>query len=601
VRTSTGRTSFDRGTVRQGFRIIGRSVRMTPVPFTIAVIGSAVYATMTVASALVFGWVTDEVILPAFDTGATTRALLVLASAVIIGVAVLKAAGIVTRRIGATYMQAKLEAIHRRRIAEQYQRLPMSWHSRHSTGELLSRANNDVESAFWPMAPLPFATGVVLMLFLGAGVFLLTDLVLALLAFVIGPVMGYANWHYNRLMNEPATRAQELRADVSEVAHESFDGAMVVKTLGREAEETSRFRISSEDLRDTLIDVARLRSMYNPFIESLPNVGVLLVLLAGAWRIQAGAITTGELVQLAFLFTLLAFPIRVIGYLLSEFPRAVVGWDRIRHVLDADEQLDYGDVEPNQVEEPAETGVVEVTFAYDDTGDEGSDEPVLRDVSFEALRGQVVAVVGPTGAGKSTIASLLVRLADPSAGEIRLDGRDLRALAHGAIADEVAIVFQESFLFADTVRENVTLGEDFSDDEVVAATELAQAHEFIAGLPQGYDTVVGERGATLSGGQRQRVALARALVRRPRLLILDDATSSVDPQVEQRILRGLRRAELPSTIVVVAYRKATIALADTIVFVEEGGVRNRGTHEQLVATDAEYTRLLDAYERERGT
>ncbi len=592
----TTRTSFDRGTVRQGFRIIGRAVRMTPLPFTIAVIGSALYATMTVASALVFGWVTDEVIVPVFETGETTQRILVLASAAIIGVATLKAIGIVTRRVGATYMQAKLEAIHRRGIAAQYQRLPMSWHSRHSTGELLSRANSDVESAFWPMAPLPFATGVVLMLVLGAAVFLVTDLFLALVALVIGPVMGYANWQYNRLMNAPATRAQELRADVSEVAHESFDGALVVKTLGRESEETERFRGSSEELRDTLIDVARLRSLYNPFIESLPNVGVLLVLLAGAWRLQAGAISTGDLVQLAFLFTLLAFPIRVIGYLLSEFPRAVVGWDRIRHVLDADEALDYGDEEPRAVEEPAETGLIEVTFAYADTE---SEEPVLRDVSFEAMRGQVVAIVGPTGAGKSTIASLLVRLADPTGGEIELDGRDLRELAHGAIAEEVAVVFQESFLFADTVRENITLGEDHTDDEVHAAAELAQAHGFVSALPDGYETVVGERGATLSGGQRQRVALARALVRRPRLLILDDATSSVDPQVEQRILRGLRDAGLPSTIVVVAYRKATIALADAIVFVDDGSIRSRGTHEQLVESDPEYTKLLDAYERER--
>jgi ATP-binding cassette, subfamily B, bacterial len=589
----TTRAAFDTSTVRQGLRLIWRAVLEQPRPFGVAVLGSALYAAMTVASALVFGWVTDSVIEPAFVAGDVSRALLALAACLIVGVAALKAVGIVVRRVYATYVQAKLEAIFRQRITRQYQDLPMSWHRRHPTGELLSRANSDVESAFWPMAPLPLSTGVVLMLVLAAAVFLVTDLLLAAVAFVIGPVMGLANWRYNTLMNAPVTRAQELRAEVSGIAHESFDGALVVKTLGREAVETDRFRAGADSLRDQLIEVGRLRSIYNPFIESLPNVGILLVLVVGAWRVAQGAITPGDLVTLAFLFMLLAFPIRVIGYLFSEFPRAVVGWDRIAYVLDADERLDDG-TGAGGGQGPAQSELLDVTFSYEEDGD----APVLRDVNFTVRPGEVVGLVGSTGSGKSTVTSLLVRLSDPSGGAVELDRRDLRTLRRAAIAADVAVVFQESFLFAETVRDNITLGGAFTDEEVTQAARLAQAHEFILQLPDGYDTVVGERGATLSGGQRQRVALARALVRRPRLLVLDDATSSVDPRVEAAILKGMREADLPSTTIVVAYRKATIALADRVIFLDRGGIRRTGSHEELLATEPAYGRLLDAYEKE---
>ncbi|HWH32474.1 MAG TPA: ATP-binding cassette domain-containing protein, partial [Egibacteraceae bacterium] len=226
--------------------------------------------------------------------------------------------------------------------------------------------------------------------------------------------------------------------------------------------------------------------------------------------------------------------------------------------------------------------------------------PALRDIGFHVRPGSVVALVGPTGSGKSTIASLLVRLADPQSGEVRLDGRDVRALTRETLARDAALVFQHSFLFDDTVRGNITLGEAFSDQEVREAAALAQAHHFIERLPNGYDTMVGERGATLSGGQRQRVALARALVRRPRLLVLDDATSSVDATVESAILAGLRAAPLPSTIVVVAYRRATIALADEIVYVEDGLVRARGTHAALLSSVPGYADLVTAYDEPAG-
>ena len=376
----------------------------------------------------------------------------------------------------------------------------------------------------------------------------------------------------------------------------------MVKTLGREAAETERFRARSEQLRDELIQFGRVRAIFDPLMEALPNIGVLAVLLIGTARISSGSLTAGDLVQVAFLFTLLAFPVRAIGWVLSDLPRSVAGWERIQRVLRAGEGFRYGRTADTGGTGAAAVAVREVSYRYDD-----ADEPILRGLSFSTTPGRVIAVVGATGSGKSTIASLLVRLADPTEGRVELDGHDLRSLAHGVLPRSAAMVFQHSFLFDDTIRSNITLGEDgapgedgarFDDVAVRAAARLAQADGFIEALPSGYDTVIGERGTSLSGGQRQRIALARALVRRPRLLILDDATSSVDTEVEAAILEGLKGAALPSTIVVVAYRQATIALADEIVFVEAGRVRACGTHAALLATEPAYAHLVTAYERD---
>jgi ATP-binding cassette, subfamily B, bacterial len=579
--------------VRRGFAVIGMAIRTQPRPFAVAVVGAAVYGGMIVASAVVFGRVTDLVITPAFTTGQTTATALSLAAAAIVGVGAFKAAGIVTRRLGATYMQLRLEAIFRRRVTRQYQRLPLSWHRRHSTGELLSNANADVEASFWPVAPLPFSVGVLFMLVLSTVALVLTDWFLTGVAFLVGPAIGLTNWRYNRRMEVPATSAQQRRADVSEVAHESFDGALVVKTLGREQAETQRFAAQSERLRDDLITLGRIRAVFDPLMEALPQVGILLILLVGSWRIATGDITAGILVQFAYLFGLLAFPIRVIGFLLGDLPRSVVGWERVARVLEATGELPYGDLLAGDRSGPAGLDLVEVSFAYE--GD-----PVLHDLTFRVAPGKVLAVVGPNGSGKSTIASLLVRLGDPERGSVRLDEQDLRDLAHGVVPSSAAIVFQHSFLFDDSIRENITLGRPLRDEQVIQACRLAQIHDFITTLPSGYDTLVGERGATLSGGQRQRIALARALVGQPRVLVLDDATSSVDARVEAAILRGLREAELPSTVVLVAYRPGTIALADEIIFVNHGRVEARGAHADLLERLPAYRRLVTAYDVEPG-
>ncbi|RBY77182.1 ABC transporter ATP-binding protein [Geodermatophilus sp. TF02-6] len=579
--------------VRRGLRHVGRAIAEQPGMFTLAFLASCLYGGMTVASAYVVGGITDRVVLPAFASGATTTAALTLAVAAFLGVAVLKIAGILGRRLFAGIMGYRLQADYRRRVTGQYLRLPLSWHQRHPTGQLLSNANSDVEAAWFFVAPLPFACGAVVMIAITVVALVATDPWLALVGLVVFPAVFAVNAVYSQVMSPRVQRAQQLRAEVSEIAHESFDAALVVKTLGREDVETRRFTARAEELRDGLIAVGRVRGLFDPLMEALPNLGTLAVLLIGAGRVADGAADAGDLVSIAYLFTLLALPIRAIGWVLADLPRALAGFDRVTPVLDATGEVPHGAEAAAGGSGGASLALRDVGFAFDD--DDGARRPTLSGVSFDVPAGSTVAVVGPTGSGKSTLAGLLVRLVDPATGWVLLDGADLRTLREGEVSGQAAFVPQGTFLFDDTVRGNVTLGADLPDDAVWAALRVAAADDFVRRLPDGLDTRVGERGATLSGGQRQRIALARAVVRRPRLLVLDDATSAVDPAVEARILDALRSADRPSTVVVVAYRQATIALADEVVWLEGGRVLARGSHEELLAEVPGYAALVRAY------
>ncbi|HWH32826.1 MAG TPA: ABC transporter transmembrane domain-containing protein, partial [Egibacteraceae bacterium] len=331
--------STHRSVLRRGMAVLWAYIRMEPRSFAAAVAGAALYAATTVGSAVVVGRVTDHVVLPSLEAGRVRTGALAAGALTIFAVIVLKGVGVVLRRTAATLMQFRLEARHRREVSSRYLRLPLSWHRRHSTGELLSTAHADVEAAFGAIAPLPFSAGVVLMLAIAAAVMVLTDPLLAVIGLAMGAVMTALNWSYNRRVGGVAIRAQQLRGEVSEVAHESFDGALVVKTLGREAAETERFRQSSERLRDELVRMGRLRATFDPSMEVLPELGILAVLLLGGWRVSTGAATPGDVVQFAYLFSLLAFPLRVLGFLLGDLPRSVAGWERVRGVLDAREEL----------------------------------------------------------------------------------------------------------------------------------------------------------------------------------------------------------------------------------------------------------------------
>jgi ATP-binding cassette subfamily B protein len=576
--------------VRRGLRHVGRSIVEQPGMFTLAVLASSVYGAMTVASAWVIGEITNRVLLPSFADGVTTAAALALAAAAIIGVALLKIVGILGRRLFAGIMSYRLMADYRRRVTRQYLRLPLSWHQRHPTGQLLSNANSDVEAAWFFVAPLPFAVGALVMIAITSVALVLTDPLLAVVGLVVFPLVFVVNVVYSQVMSPRMQRAQQLRAEVSEIAHESFDAALVVKTLGREADETERFAARAEELRNGLVAVGRVRGLFDPMMEALPNLGTLAVLLIGAGRVADGSTDAGSLVSIAYLFTLLALPIRAIGWVLADLPRALAGFDRVTPVLEATGETPYGPDTAAAGGSGAELRVANMDFAFADAA-----SPTLRGVTFDVAAGSTVAIVGPTGSGKSTLAGLLVRLVDPTDGAVLLDGVDLRRLREGEVSGQAAFVAQGTFLFDDTVRGNITLDAPFSDDEVWAALRVAAADAFVLALPEGLDTRVGERGATLSGGQRQRLALARAVVRRPRLLVLDDATSAVDPSVEARILDALRDADEPATVVVIAYRQASIALADEVVWVEQGQVLARGTHEQLLAEVPAYAALVRAY------
>jgi ATP-binding cassette, subfamily B, bacterial len=581
-----------RAVLREGLRLVGGYARARPGPFVLAVVGAALYAGAIIAASQVIGWVTDTVVLPVLAEGEPLNGKLQLAVAVIMGVAVWKAAAIVLRRNSAGYLQFKTQQDVRESLIEHQLQLELAWFGRQSVGDLLSVADNDARQATGVLAPFPYASGVsllligtvVLSLFIDPWIGLVVLVGLGIIVFVEvrAAVRVYPSWE----------GIQKQVGQVSRVAHESFDGALTIKALGREDHEIERLQTESEELRDRLIHVNVMWETYRVIITALMPAISLVLLAVGAIRVDAGAVTPGDVVSALYLLGLLAFPVQLIAFVLFDMAASIPAQRRVHAVLDVEEVVEYGSQVAAAGSGPAPVAGEKVTFGYE----EGS--VVLDEVALDIPAGRTVAVVGPTGSGKSSLTLLLARLWDPGSGRIRIDGRDLRSFARHELPREVAFVSQSSFLFDDTVAGNITLGGDFRPEAVVDAARMAGADEFIRELPEGYDTRIGERGAALSGGQRQRLALARALIRRPRLLILDDATSAVDPSVEAQILRRLRSADLPSTVVLVAYRPSSIRLADEVVFVEDGRVVAQGAHEELMATQPGYARLVKAYEED---
>jgi len=576
--------------VRDGSRLIGRFVRMHPAAFAIAVFGAALFAGAIIASALVIGWVTDRVIIPILDEG-NDPDLLALAAAAIILIAIVKAVGIVIRRTSAGWLSSAVRRDVRNDLLEHQLSLKMSWFNRQSIGDLLAVADSDVQQGTGVLGPLPYATGVSLLLVGTITMIALIDpwlaigtvvgLVIVISIDVQGSWVTYGMWE----------KVQVMRGEVSSVAHEAFDGALTVKSLGRESYVSERFGSVSDELRDRIIEVNSTWTKYQVIVRALPQMIIVIVLVGGSARISAGAMTPGEMVTIAYLLALLSFPIQLIGFVLWDLAGSLAGWKRVQDVFDADEFISYGERTASDAVGAAPVVSSAVGFKYDV-------EPVFAGLDLDLNAGTTLAVVGPTASGKSTLGLLLARLWDPDSGDVHLEGRDLREFAASELPKEVSYVSQNTFLFDTTVLGNITLDDEFSERDVNTALRLARADSFVAELPDGLDTELGERGTTLSGGQRQRLALARALIRRPRLMILDDATSAVDPSVEAEILKALKSAALPSTIVVVAYRPSSIRLADEVVYVDNKRILGHGTHEELLKTVPGYVRLVQAYEEE---
>ncbi|MCA1783115.1 MAG: ABC transporter ATP-binding protein [Dermatophilaceae bacterium] len=579
--------------LRRGLRVIWGGMRAQPRATTIAVIGAVLWASATVGTAWAIGWVTDTVIEPAVRDRRVEAAGLWLIFGVLVAILAVNVVGVILRRVYATVAGFNLQAQYRRDVTRKYLRLPLSWHHAHPSGQLLSNAHADIEATWQVFNPLPMAIGVIVMLVIAGTMMVMGDPFLAFIGLLVFPGLFLANVVFQRFMSPRITLAQQLRADVAEVAHESFEAGLIVKAMGREDQEAERFRVKTHQLRDALIQVGRTRGIFEPVIEAIPTLGTLAVLGVGTWQVSRGELGAAQVVQMAYLFSILSFPVRALGWVLAEIPRSVVGFDRVQHVLTAKGSMPFGVRELPDRSGPASSSLRRVVYTH-----EGEDQPTIHGVTLEVPAGGTTALVGPTGSGKTTLANLALRLIDADSGSVLVDGIETRELARGQLPSVATLVAQQTFMFDDTVRGNVSLGEDSDDEAVWEALRIAQADGFVQALPHGLDTMIGERGGTLSGGQRQRIALARAIWRHPRLLVLDDATSAVDPSVEQAILAGLREAREGMTVIVVAYRMATILLADQVVYIEHGRVVDHGTHDRLVERCEGYANLVHAYARE---
>jgi ATP-binding cassette subfamily B protein len=566
---------------RRNGRFIGSMIKMQPKLFAVAVSGAAVFAVLTVASSFAISWMIDEVILPRFEDGDVEMATFLAGVSMVIGIGLLRAIAIVIRRSYASITMWRVAQMLTNDVVDRYIQQPMSWHNRRPDGDLVARAGVDAESTVNVLAPIPFASGTVVMVIVSTIWMLFIDPPLGLVAVIVFPLLVTTNVVYERQVSAHFARAQHRLGEFSAGVHESFEGVQLVKSYGAEERETERLSGLADQVRVSRVHALRLRSWFEALLDVIPSLTNILLVVIGSVRVRSGDISIGELSGVIFLFTLLVFPLRLIGFTLSELPRSIAAWNRIQTVLREPIEADPAEAIS---EPPPGVGISldDVSFAHEADG-----PPTLTDVTLTLPRGNVTALVGPTGSGKSTIAQLAIGLVGPSSGQVALQ------------AGERCIVFQEAFLMGGTVRDNIELGEKFSDQDIWHALDLAAAKQFVGRLPRQLDTVVGERGVSLSGGQRQRLALARALVRNPALLVLDDTTSALDPATEAVVLENIRQELADSSVVMVASRPSTIALADDVVFVADGRVAAHGTHDDLMASTPAYRELVEAFEADR--
>jgi ATP-binding cassette subfamily B protein len=580
VTSQTTERRFARG--RRYVAFVRELVSLHPRLFAAAVGGAFLFALFTVASSIVIRWVIDHVVLPAFEPGGVGTRTVIIGCALIIGVGIVRAVGVVIRRSYAGMTQWRVAESLSNSVSDRYVEQPASWHRRQSDGQLVARAGVDVETTISALAPIPFAAGTVLLVVVSAIWLLAIDLVMGAVAVAVFPLLIVLNVVYQHRVDRHFEAAQQALGDFSGAVHESFEAVQLVKAYGAGERETARLSAMASHIRDARVHAVHLRGTFEAFLEALPSLTNIGLVVLGASRVESGDLTIGELSGFIYMFTLLVFPLRIIGYALSELPHADAGYRRVRAVID-----DPTDDDPVGALAVAPDGAA-VVFDHVGYTYPGESAPVVTDAHLRVEQGTVTAIVGATGAGKSTMIDLIGGVLPPTTGSV------------GIGPGTTAIVFQEAFLFGGSVRDNVTVGLQLDDHAVWQALTWACADGFVRDLPDGLDTMVGERGVTLSGGQRQRVALARALVRRPALLLLDDTTSALDPTTELAVLENLRATLAETTVVMVASRPSTIALADDVLFVEQGRILDHGSHERLMDDVPAYRELVEAFETDRS-
>jgi ATP-binding cassette subfamily B protein len=486
-------------------------------------------------------------------------------------------------------------------LYDKIQRLSFSYHDRNQTGQLMIRATDDVEKVrlFIGQGLLQLVGALIL---LGGTIFILfaTSTTLAWTAMPILPIAMVLFAIFSSVAQPMFKRLQVKLSTLNTVLQENLAGIKVIKAFTRERQQQAKFRNSADDLMRQGISVARLFTFLFPVMFLIANLGQGAILYVGGRQIISGLLTLGEWQEFSLYLIYLFFPIAQLGFIITQYGQAAASADRIFEILDA--RSDIVD-KPDAISLPSMKGEVnfeKVTFRYFGGGD-----PVLKDVTFEAHPGQRIALLGATGSGKSTIINLLPRFYDPTEGRITIDGYDLRDLKIDSLRRQIGIVLQETTLFSGTIRENICFGRsEASDQEVVAAAKAAQAHDFIWAFPDGYETHVGERGTTLSGGQKQRLAIARALLLDPRILILDDSTSSVDMATEALIQVALNTLMQGRTSFVIAQRISTVMSADKILVLDRGEVVAQGKHAELMENEPIYAEIYNsqilAYEHEHA-
>jgi len=573
--------------LKEAFQLIRVIVKFHPRLFTIAVSGAAVFAICTVGSSIGVRWMVDRVILIRFQEGRLDAAAIIIGACLVIGVGLVRAAGVVVRRSYAGRTEWRTAESITNRVLDHVVAQPIAWHRKRMTGDIVARCGVDSDASVSILAPLPFASSVLVMMLVSSVWMLSVDIPLGVLAIVVFPILLMLNISYQKRIDRFYALAQDELGALSQAVHESFDGVMVVKSFGAEKRETERLAVITSRLRNARIEAVSVRSMFEAAIDAIPSLINITLIVLGAIRVKSGAMSVGDLTSFIYLFTLLVFPLRIIGYLFSEIPHSVAGWRRVREVLDEPIGQD-----PNDVIRIAKTGVALscANINYSHT----SDNSVLRDLSLEILSGRTVAIVGATGCGKTTLLHLLSGLIECDSGSISVQ------------PGGVGLVFQEAFLFAESLRFNITLDSQITDAQVNNSLRIAECTEFINDLTNGLDTIMGERGVSLSGGQRQRIALARAIAHNRAVLLLDDTTSALDPATEARVVNNLREMAMTltnttntTTVVIVASRPSTIALADEVLYMRNGQIVDHARHDVLYTRNSDYRELINAFEHDR--